>query len=115
MFALNFYSTVFAEQLRQGRKTATIRLGDKREKYREGEVVWVTVGRRFGERQKVFAAVIDRAEYKQIRDLSPREIERDNPEIRRGDALVEFLSQIYGRPVTADDWVTIVQFSAIRE
>ncbi len=29
MYALNFYSTLFADALRQGRKTATIRLGDK--------------------------------------------------------------------------------------
>jgi hypothetical protein len=29
MFALNFYSPVVADQLRTGRKTATIRLGDK--------------------------------------------------------------------------------------
>jgi len=115
MFVLNFYSTVFAEQLRQRRKTATIRLGDKRDKYREGEVVWVTVGRRFSERQKIFAAVIDRADYKQIRELSPREIERDNPQFRSYAPLMEFLSAIYGRAVTADDWVTIVQFSPIRE
>ena len=29
MYALNFYSPVVADQLRQRRKTATIRLGDK--------------------------------------------------------------------------------------
>ena len=30
MFALNFYSKVVAEQLRTQRKTATIRLGDRK-------------------------------------------------------------------------------------
>jgi hypothetical protein len=29
MYALNFYSPMVADQLRSGRKTATIRLGDK--------------------------------------------------------------------------------------
>ena len=29
MQVLNFYSTVFADQMKRGRKTATIRLGDK--------------------------------------------------------------------------------------
>ncbi|MCS7234570.1 MAG: RNA-binding protein [Armatimonadota bacterium] len=115
MYALNFYSSVFAEQLRQGRKTATIRLGDKRDKYREGQIVWVTVGRRFGERQKIFSAVIDRTEYKQVKDLTPREIERDHPELRRHEELLEFLSSIYGRPVTLEDWVTVVHFSPVRE
>ena len=41
---LNFYSTVFADQMKRGRKTATIRLGDKRHKYRKNQVVLVTVG-----------------------------------------------------------------------
>ena len=39
MFVLNFYSPVFIDQLKRGRKTATIRLGDKSKKYRKGEVV----------------------------------------------------------------------------
>ncbi len=44
MFVLNFYSPIFIDQLKRGRKTATIRLGDKGNKYRKGEVVLVTVG-----------------------------------------------------------------------
>ena len=50
MFALNFYSPLFIDQLRKGRKTATIRLGDKRRKYERGQLVWVTVGHRHGPR-----------------------------------------------------------------
>ena len=42
-FALNFYSPVVADQLRTGRKTATIRLGDKSAKYRKGMIVTVLV------------------------------------------------------------------------
>ena len=45
-FALNFYSPVVADQLRTGRKTATIRLGDKSAKYRKGMIVHVLVGAR---------------------------------------------------------------------
>ena len=36
VYALNFYSPIVADQLRSGRKTATIRLGDKAGKYRKG-------------------------------------------------------------------------------
>ena len=82
-FALNFYSPVVADQLRTGRKTATIRLGDKSSKYRKGMIVTVLVGARYGQREKVFDAVIDKVDVKQIAELSPREIEHDNPEIRR--------------------------------
>lgn len=117
VFALNFYSSVFAEQLRDGRKTATIRLGDKRDKYASGQIVWLTVGRRFGTRKKITAAIIDSVEVKALKDVTPREIQRDNPELRRHDELVEFLTNIYGRErqITADDTVTVIHFSRVEE
>ncbi len=49
-----------ADQLRTGRKSATIRLGDKSGKYKKGMVVQVLVGVRFGAREKIFDAVIDK-------------------------------------------------------
>ena len=58
-------------------------------------------------------AVIDQVEVKRVKDLSPREIEHDNPEFRRVDEMVHFLEQIYGRKVEPDDTVTVVRFSAI--
>ena len=39
LYVLNFYSPVFVDQLKRGRKTATIRLGDKTRKYDRGQVV----------------------------------------------------------------------------
>ena len=98
-FALNFYNPAVAEQLRTGRKTATIRLGDKAAKYRKGMIVTVLCGARFGQRERIFDAVIDKVEVKPLRDLSPREIEHDNPQIRRVDEMVWFLSQLYNREV----------------
>ena len=83
MYALNFYSPIVADQLRSGRKTATIRLGDKSGKYRKGMIVQVLAGARFSPRERVFDAVIDKVEVKKLAELSPREIEHDNPEIRR--------------------------------
>jgi hypothetical protein len=115
MYALNFYSSLFADALRQGRKTVTIRLGNKLEKYRDGQIVWITVGRRFGTRRKIFPAVIDRAEVKRLAEVTPREIERDNPQAHRHEELMEFLSKVYGRPITLDDEVTVVHFSRIEE
>jgi hypothetical protein len=114
MYALNFYSPIVAEQLRSGRKTATIRLGDKSSKYRKGMVVQVLAGARFSAREKVFDAVIDKVEVKQLRDLSPREIEHDNPEIRRVEEMAGFLGQLYNREVSEEDTVTVIRFSQIR-
>jgi hypothetical protein len=112
-FALNFYSPVVADQLRTGRKTATVRLGDKSSKYRKGMIVTVLVGARYGQREKVFDAVIDKVEVKPIAELSPREIEHDNPEIRRVDEFVDWLSKLYNRPVSTDDTITVIRFSQI--
>ncbi len=113
MYALNFYSPIVAEQLRTLRKTATIRLGDKSSKYKKGMIVTVLCGVRYGQREKIFDAVIDRVDVKSLRELSPREIEHDNPEIRRPDEMARFLGQLYNREVTEDDTVTVIRFSQI--
>ena len=112
-YALNFYNPAVVDQLRSSRKTATIRLGDKSAKYRKGMIVTVLCGARFGQRERVFDAVIDKIEVKRLGDLSPREIEHDNPEIRRADELARFLGQLYNREVTEDDIVTVIRFSQI--
>ena len=115
MQVLNFYSTIFADQLKRGRKTATIRLGDKSHKYRKNQLVLVTIGYQYSPREKIFDAVIDAVEVMPLRELSPRDIEHDNPEFRRHEELVNFLEQIYGRSVSVEDTVTVVRFSAILE
>jgi hypothetical protein len=115
VYVLNFYSPVFVDQLKRGRKTATIRLGDKANKYRKGQVVLITVGFQHSPREKIFEAVIDGVEVKRVSELSPRDIEHDNPEFRRVEETIHFLEQIYGRGVSLDDTVTVVRFSAILE
>ena len=113
MYALNFYSPMVADQLRSGRKTATIRLGDKSGKYKKGMIVQVLAGARYSPRERVFDAVIDKVEVKRLVDLSPREIEHDNPEIRRNEEMAHFLGQLYNREVGPDDQVTVIRFSQI--
>jgi len=115
MYALNFYSSVFTQALRDGRKTLTIRLGDKRDKYQEGQLVWVTVGNRFSVKQRIFTAVIDQVEVKTLREVTPREIERENPATREHAELIDFLSKIYRRTVAAEDPVTVIHFSRVTE
>lgn len=115
LYVLNFYSPIFVDQLKRGRKTATIRLGDKSRKYDRGQVVWVTVGNRHGPREKIFSAVIDDVEVKRVSDLSPRDVEHDNPEFRRKEESVKFLERIYGRGVGDEDVITVIRFSQIVE
>jgi hypothetical protein len=113
MYALNFYSPLVADQLRTGRKSATIRLGDKSSKYKKGMIVQVLCGSRYSPRERIFDAVIDKVEVKTLGELSPREIEHDNPEIRRTDEMATFLGQLYNREISHDDQVTVIRFSQI--
>jgi hypothetical protein len=113
MYALNFYSPLVADQLRTGRKSATIRLGDKSAKYKKGMIVQVLCGSRYSPRERIFDAVIDKVEVKTLGELSPREIEHDNPEIRRTDEMATFLGQLYNREISNDDLVTVIRFSQI--
>ena len=113
MYALNFYSPIVEGQLRSGRKSATIRLGDKSGKYKKGMIVQVLCGSRYSPRERIFDAVIDKVEVKTLGELSPREIEHDNPEIRRTDEMAHFLGQLYNREVSPEEVVTVIRFSQI--
>ncbi len=115
MYALNFYSEFYEEVLRNGRKTVSIRLGDKSSKYDAGQIVWVTVGPRFGRRQKLFNAILDRVEVKTIDSLSPREIQKENPEFRTKEDLVHLLRRIYSDDISVEDTVTVIAFSPVDE
>ncbi|CAA9534650.1 MAG: hypothetical protein AVDCRST_MAG79-1242 [uncultured Thermoleophilia bacterium] len=114
LFALMFYSPLVADQLRHRRKTVTIRLGDKTGKYRKGMIIPVLVGQRFGPREHIFDAVIDKVEVKPLADLSPREIQHDNSELRHLDEFIEFLRRLYNRDIDEDDVATVIHFSEIR-
>lgn len=115
MFALNFYPELYADALMRGRKSATIRLGDKSDKYRSGQIVWITVGRKYQVRQKLFAAVIDDVTIKKAGDLTNREVEKENLEFRSPEDVMTLLSRIYDRVVTPLDVISIISFSPVRE
>lgn len=115
MYALNFYSPLYADQLVKGRKSATIRLGDHSSKYAEGQLVWVTVGLKYGPRQKIFTAIIDSVEVKVLSELSRRDVQNENPELRRVEEVADFLYRLYDRPVGLTEEVTVIHFSRVFE
>ena len=77
-------------------------------------VVQVLCGVRYSPRERVFDAVIDKVEVKELRDVSPLEIEHDNPEIRRVEEMAHLLGQLYNREVAESDTVTVIRFSEIQ-
>ncbi|MDF2929493.1 MAG: hypothetical protein K0Q75_1731 [Anaerospora sp.] len=54
MFALNFQAPHHEELLLSRAKNCTIRLGDVQETYPENSIVWITFGKKFGPRKKLY-------------------------------------------------------------
>ena len=115
MRVLNFYSSNYHSQLVCRRKTCTIRLGDKTNKYSEGDIVWVTVGKRFAQKKKIYTAAIDRVLVKPISQLTLDDLQGENPDLTSVDDLLVFLQSIYDKTLTCSDIVTVVYFSEIIE
>ncbi|HMM20525.1 MAG TPA: ASCH domain-containing protein [Selenomonadales bacterium] len=115
MRALNFYSSTYHSQLVCRRKTCTIRLGDKTHKYTEGDIVWVTVGKRFAQKKKIYTAMIDRVLVKPIQQLTVDDLQGENPDLESVDDLLAFLQAIYDKTLTPSDTVTVIYFSEVIE
>lgn len=115
MRALNFYSSNYHSQLVCRRKTCTIRLGDKTNKYAEGDIVWVTVGKRFAQKKKIYTAMIDRVLVKTISQLTQDDLKGENPDIGNVEDIMEFLKMIYGKPITCSETVSVIYFSEVIE
>jgi len=113
MKALNFYSSAYHGNILARKKTCTIRLGDKTDKYREGDVVLVTYGNRFEPRKELFKAVLDLVETKTVSDLSERDISGENPDMSGIEDVLEFLGKIYNQPIKPGERVTVIHFSEI--
>ncbi len=115
MRALNFYSSTYHNQLICRRKTCTIRMGDKTDKYSEGDIVWVTVGKKFAQKKRIYTAMIDRVLVKEISELTQDDLRGENPDIDNITDIVTFLESVYNKKIQVSDTVSVVYFSEIIE
>lgn len=115
MRALNFYSSHYHSQLVSRRKNCTIRNGDKSAKYREGDIVWITVGKRFSQRKKLYSAVIDRVDVKPLNELSAEDLQGESQSITNVDEMITFLRSMYDKNIMPSDMVSVVYFSEVVE
>lgn len=115
MRALNFYSSNYHSQLVNRRKICTIRLGDKTNKYAEGDIVWITVGKKYAQKKRIFTAAIDKVEVKPISQLTTKDLQGENTNFTSLDDMINFLQKIYDHAIVPTDIVTVVYFSEIIE
>lgn len=115
MFALNFISEHNEQLLLSRKKTTTIRPGDIQDSYPENSIVLVTFGKRYGQKKKLYKAVIDRVLTKKYSDLTTNELKHQNPEINTVEELIQIFEDIYEKQIHIDDTVTVIHFSELIE
>lgn len=113
MFALNFQWPQNEELLMQRRKDCTVRLGDIRDIYPENSVVWITFGPKYGQKRKLFTAMIDTVYTKEFQSLTMNDLRHQSPDITTVEELREYFQNKYKQMILPDDIVTVIYFSEI--
>jgi hypothetical protein len=90
-------------------------MGDKTDKYAEGDIVWVTVGKKFAQKKRIYTAMIDRVLVKTISELTQDDLKGENPDIDNVRDVIAFLEGIYNKKILESDTVSVVYFSEIIE
>ena len=115
MFALNFQSANHEKLLMSRTKNCTIRLGDISDSYPVNSIVWITFGKKFSSKRKLYSAIVDKVCIKKFSQLNHGDLDHQNPEIKSIDELIIFFERIYERSITPDDTVTVIYFSEVTE
>jgi hypothetical protein len=113
MFALNFQSPYHENLLITRTKNCTVRLGDLSNIYPENSIVWVTFGKKFKPRKKLYQAIIDKVLIKHFSQLTSEDLAHQNPEIKSVEELISFFETLYGGPITNEDYVSVIYFSEV--
>lgn len=113
MFALNFQSPYHEDLLITRTKNCTIRIGDLSDVYPENSIVWITFGKKFSPRKKLYQAVIDKVFIKQFSQLTAKDLVHQNPGIKSAEELKTFFEQLYSKSLTMEDYVSVIYFSEI--
>lgn len=113
MKKLNFHP-YYERLLRDRRKWVTIRLGDQRNKYPQGEIMNLTVGWSENEIDDNLGNVkIVEAKYKKIEEIVDMDLIGESPDCTHKDAIEYVLSSIYRQVVSKKDHVTIIKWEYI--
>ncbi len=115
MMALNFETAKHKKMLMERTKNCTVKLGDVSALYPKHSVVWVTVGKKFEPKHKLYTAIIDKVRVKTMGTLTSEDLEHQDPGINTREDLVADFEHMHKRHVTMEDTVTVIYFSEIHE
>ena len=94
-------------------KNCTVRLGDVRSQYPESSIVWITTGKKYEVKKRLYTAIIDKVRVKKFAELTSKDLGHQNPEIDSLEELRLDFENIYQRRITLDDTVTVIYFSEV--
>ena len=115
MFALNFQSAHHEKMLISRTKNCTVRPGDVSTAYPANSIVWVTYGKKFSPKKKLYTAMIDKVTVKHFYQLTAEDLVHQNPDITSPEDLIRFFEDLYGKAITLNDKASVIYFSEIIE
>ena len=115
MMALNFQAAKHKKMLMERTKNCTVRLGDVSQLYPEGSIVWITTGKKFTPKKKLYTAFLDKVRVKTMANLTSEDLGVQNPEINSREELIADFEQIYKKRITMEDTVTVIYFTEVME
>lgn len=115
MMSLNFQAEKHAKMLNDRTKRCTVRLGDVSDRYPENSIVWITTGKKFTPKKRVYTAFLDKVRVKTMANLTSEDLGQQNPEINSREELIADFERIYKKRITMDDTVTVIYFTEVFE
>jgi len=115
MMSLNFQAAKHKKMLMERTKTCTVRLGDVSSLYPEGSIVWITTGKKFEPKHKLYTVYLDKVRVKTMGTLTSGDLGHQNPEINSREELLKDFEHIYQRRILPEDTVTVIYFTEVHE
>lgn len=113
MMSLNFQAEKHEKMLIERSKRCTVRLGDVSDKYPEGSIVWITAGKKFTQKKRLYTAYLDKVRVKTMENLTSEDLGQQNPNIHSRDELIADFERIYKKRITMNDTVTVIYFTEV--
>jgi len=112
MEILNFHHS-YEKEIINKTKNTTIRLGEKTDKYKDGQQVMITVIKHDFRQDKIGEAIIEKCYTKQIKDLLQEDVEGESDDVNSKEKLKLALNKLHGLPIGNNTVVTVIKFHFI--
>lgn len=109
MEILNFHQS-YEKEIINKTKYTTIRLGEKTDRYQDGQQVMVAVVKHDFRQDKIGEAIIEKCYCKQIKDLTAEDLDGESEDVNSKEKLKLALNKLHGVPVGNNSLVTVIKF-----